>query len=131
MRRTVKNKSGFTLTEVIMASLLLTIAIVPILKGLTQTNLNSVIIQRRTQSLCLAQEKLNRIKAEALYNFSNDLTENGTDMGTSYLCNVSQTAVNGNLKAVGISVGQDQDGDSSLSADEIETTLQSQIARRW
>jgi len=130
MRRTV-TKKGFTLTEVIMASLLLTIAIVPILKGLTQTNLNSVIIQRRTQSLCFAQEKLNRIKAEALYNFDTDVTENGTELGTSYLCNVGQTAVNSNLKAISISVGQDQDGDSSLSADETETTLQSQVARRW
>ncbi|OHB59075.1 MAG: hypothetical protein A2173_08230 [Planctomycetes bacterium RBG_13_44_8b] len=114
-----------------MAALLLTIAIVPILKGLTQTNLNSVIIQRRTQSLCLAQEKLNRIKAAALYNFENDLTETGIELSTSYLCNVSQTVVNTNLKAISISVGYDQDNDRSLSPDEVEVTLQTQIAKRW
>ncbi|MBN1787689.1 MAG: hypothetical protein JW806_04775 [Sedimentisphaerales bacterium] len=130
MRRTI-TRGGFTLSEVVMASLLLTIAIVPILKGLTITSLNSVIIERRTRSLCLAQGKLNQIKANALYNFSNDYGETGTDMGDSYFCNVIQTAVNSNLKALSVSVGFDDDGDSLLSSGETEITLQTQIAKRW
>jgi Tfp pilus assembly protein PilV len=129
MRRTV-TKGGFTLTEVIMATLLLTIAIVPILKGLTQTNLNSVIIERRTRSLCFAQGKLNQIKAESLYNFDNNFNDSN-DLGNSYRYNVVETSVNTNLKKIDVSVGQDQNGDKSLAGDEIEITLQSQVARRW
>jgi len=124
-------ENGFTLSEVIVAVALLTIAIVPILKGLTQSNLNSVIIERRTQSLCLAQAKLNHIKAASLYNFGKNFNENDTDLGTSYLCNVTETSVNSNLKAISVSVGRDQNDDSSLAAGEIEITLHSQIARRW
>jgi Tfp pilus assembly protein PilV len=123
--------TGFTLVEVIVAATLLTIAIVPILKALTQANMNTATIERRTQSLCLAQGKLNQVKAESIYNFDDNFNENNTNLGNSYLCNVSQTTVNSNLKAISVSVGRDQNGDSSLAGGETEITLQSQIAKRW
>ncbi len=126
----IKAKGGFTLPEVVVAAALLLIAIVPILQALTQANLDSVIIERRTRSLCLAQGKLNRIKARSIYDF-NDVTENNTNLGNSYLCNVSQTTVSSNLKAISVKVGRDIDGNGTLASNEIEVTLQTQIARRW
>lgn len=135
MRTTIKNKratrSGFTLPEVIVAAALLLAAIVPILKALTQANLNTVIIERRTQSLCLAQGKLNQIKAKSIYNFSDDFDETNTSLGNSYYCNVSETTVNSNLKAISVSVGMDVNKNNSLGSDEIEVTLQTQVAKRW
>ena len=123
--------TGFTLPEVVVAAALLLIAIVPILKALTQANLNSVIIERRTQSLCLAQGKLNQIKARSIYNFDNNFSESNTALGNSYLCNVSQTTVSSNLKAISVSVGLDLNGNGALTSDEVEVSLQTQIARRW
>ena len=123
MRRTVI-KNGFTLVEVIVAAALLGIAIVPILKALTQANLNSVIIERRTQSLCLAQGKLNQIKARSIYNFDNIFNES-EPLGNSYLCKTTITG-SGDLKTVKVSVGR---LDGSGMSDEV--TLQTQIARRW
>lgn len=122
---------GFTLPEVVVAAALLLIAIVPILKALTQANLNSVIIERRTQSLCLAQGKLNQIKARSIYNFDNNFSESNTALGNLYLCNVSQTTVSSNLKAISVSVGLDLNGNGALTSDEVEVSLQTQIARRW
>jgi len=126
-----KSRSGFTLPEVVVAAALLLIAIVPILKALTQANLDSVVIERRTQSLCFAQGKLDRIKARSVYNFDNNFNESNTSLGNSYLCNVSQTIAGSNLKTISVSVGQDINGNGELTSDEVEVTLQTQIAKRW
>jgi prepilin-type N-terminal cleavage/methylation domain-containing protein len=127
----VKNRSGFTLPEVVVAAALLLIAIVPILKALTQANLDSIIIERKTRSLCLAQGKLNQIKAKSIYNFDNDFTEDNNSLGNSYLCNVTQTTVSSTLKAISVSVGRDINGNGTLASSEIEVILQTQIAKRW
>ncbi|MCX5633078.1 MAG: prepilin-type N-terminal cleavage/methylation domain-containing protein [Phycisphaerae bacterium] len=127
----MKNKGGFTLPEVVVAAALLLVAMVPILKALTRANLDSVIIERRTQSLCLAQGKLNQIKARSIYDFDHNFTEDNNSLGNSYLCNVSQTVVSSNLKAISVSVGQDINRNGTLTSDEIEVTLQTQIAKRW
>jgi prepilin-type N-terminal cleavage/methylation domain-containing protein len=123
-------KKGFTLPEVIVAASLLLIAVVPILKALTQANLNSLIIGRTTRSLCFAQGKLDQIKARAIYSFGNNFSENNTPLGNSYLCSVGQTIVNSYLKAISVSVGQDANGDAILAGSEIEVILQTQIAKR-
>ncbi|MGA2915174.1 MAG: prepilin-type N-terminal cleavage/methylation domain-containing protein [Sedimentisphaerales bacterium] len=130
--RTSVTKNGFTLPEVVVAAALLLIAIVPILKALTAANLDSVIIEKRTQSLYLAQEKLNQIKAKSIYDF-NTISETDANLGNSYYCDVSQTLVSGNdyLKKVIVSVGLDVNRSGTLEESEKEVTLQTQIAKRW
>jgi prepilin-type N-terminal cleavage/methylation domain-containing protein len=127
----IKSKRGFTLPEVVVAAALLLIAIVPILKALTKANLDSLIIERKTRSLCLAQGKLNQIKAKSIYNFDNNFAETNTNLGNSYLCNVTQTTVSSTLKTISVSVGRDNNGNDTLASSEIEVTLQTQIAKRW
>jgi prepilin-type N-terminal cleavage/methylation domain-containing protein len=119
-----QNQKAFTLPEVVVAAALLLIAIVPILQALTQANLNSRIIEIRTQSLCYAQAKLNQIKARSIYDF-NDISESNS-LGNSYFCNVSQTTVSSNLKVVTIEVSY-----RTPTSSEVEVTLQSQVAKRW
>ena len=121
---------GLTLPEVVVAAALLLIALVPILKGLTQAHLNSIIIERKTQSLCLAQAKLNNIQARSIYNFDSISSQSGEVLSGSYLCNTTVSGSN-NLKAVKVEVGQDRNSNGSLDSDEIEITLQTQIGRRW
>ena len=130
----IKNRfAGFTLTEVVVASGLLIVAIVPILKALTSAHLSTVIIERRTRSLTLAQAKLDEIKARSIYNYTNggaSFAENNTSLDGSYLCNVTDDSADP-LKTITVSVGYDLNGDSTLATDEIEVTLTTLLARRW
>lgn len=124
------SRSGFTLTEVLVASALLLIAMVPLLKSLTQASRTSVIIERRTQSLALAQSKLSWIKASAIYGFDTNFSQTNQSLSGSYLCNVLQTTDGSDLKNITVIVGHDRNGSNSLTADEYEVTLQTKIVRR-
>jgi len=132
---TNKHRKAFTITEVVVASLLLAVAIVPILKALTSAHLSTTIIEYKTRSLTLAQAKLDEIKARSIYNYTNSgnpigFEESGTSLDGSYLCNVTDD-LGDPLKTITVSVGFDHNGDSTLAADEIEVTLVTYLARRW
>ncbi len=129
-----RNKSdGFTLTEAIVASGLLIIAIVPVLKALTVAHLNAAIVERRTHSLNFAQAKLNEVRALSIYSYS--LNFSGTDSGSApYLCEVSDpnySQAPPDLRAIIVSAGYDIDGNMRLSAEETFVMLETLITRRW
>jgi Tfp pilus assembly protein PilV len=125
-----QRRKALTLPEVVIAATLLLIALIPILKAMTQVNMNSVIIERRTQCLCLAQAKLNKIQADSTYNFASISTLNNEVLSGSYLCNTTVTTA-GTLKTIKVDVGRDLNSNNILAASEIEVTLQTQIAQRW
>jgi len=127
-----KRKSdGFTLTEVVIATSLLIIAIIPILKALTSAHVTSSIIERRTNSLVFAQAKLDEIKAHSTYNYGASFAETNTSLEGLYLCNVTDTSINTDLRQIQVSVGNDLNSNSMLDTDEIEITLTTLIAKRW
>ena len=129
-RVTSRAPAGFTLTEVVVASALLIVAIGPILKALTSAHLSTTIIEHKTRSLTLAQAKLDEIKARSIYSYSSSFTENDTSLDGSYLCNVTDDSGDP-LKTITVSVGYDHNGDLTLAADEIKITLTTLLARRW
>jgi type II secretory pathway pseudopilin PulG len=124
-------QAGFTLTEVVVASALLIIAIVPILKALTGAHVTSTIIERKTRSLTLAQAKLDAIRARSIYNYSSNFVETSTSLDGSYLCDVKDTSKGTDLREIAISVGYDLNSNNELEADEVEVTLATLVARRW
>jgi hypothetical protein len=126
-----RTNAGLTLTEVVIASALLITAMVPILKGLTSANLGTVILERKTRSLVLAQGKLEKIKAHSVYHYSQSFAESNLSLDGLYLCNVADQATSGNLRKITVSVGYDYNGDNILGSDEIEVTLATYIAKRW
>jgi len=126
-----RRSAGLTLTEVVVASSLLIIAMVPIIKGLTNAHLNSTIIEHRTQSLILAQAKMDEIKARSIYNYDSSFTESDTSLDGPYLCNATDSSVGANLRTITVDVGYDLDADGSLSSDETRVSLSTQLARRW
>jgi Tfp pilus assembly protein PilV len=127
----IKNRyAGLTLTEVVVASALLLIAIVPILKAMTSVHVSSTSIERKTRCLTLAQAKLDEIKARSIYSYSTSFTENDTSLDGSYLCDVTDDSGDP-LRTITVSVGYDLDGDNTLTTGEIEVTLATLIARRW
>lgn len=127
----IRKSEGFTLTEVVIATSLLIIAIVPILKALTSAHVTSSIIEHRTCSLIFAQAKLDEIKARSIYDYSSTFGETSVSLDGSYLCEVKDTSKGTELREIEISVGYDLNGNSTLDADEIEITLATLVARRW
>jgi len=130
-RKSVSVRKGLSIIEVALASSLLIVAMVPILKSLTKAQMFSSEIEYKTQALVLAQGKLDEIKAKAVYHYSSSFAAANTLLGNSYLCNVTDTGSGSDLRTVAVSVGFDKNGNSSLSSDEIEVTLTTYIANRW
>jgi Tfp pilus assembly protein PilV len=123
--------AGFTLTEVIIASTLLILAMVPILKALTSAITTSTIVEHRTRSLALAEAKLDEIRARSIYNYADDFSEDDFFLDGRYLCNVTDSSHSADVRRIVISVGHDTDGDGILKSGEIEVTLTTLLARRW
>jgi len=130
--KSAKRSAGLSLVEVVIASALLVIAIVPILKCLTIAHANTIKIEHKTNSLVLAQAKFDEIKAKSVYNYTNggSFAGNNISLGGSYRCNVTDDSGDP-LKTITVSVGFDSNGDASLTGNEIEVTLATRIARRW
>ena len=115
-----------------MASSLLVLAMVPILRALTQAHLVSVAIERRTKCLTLAQTKLDDVKAKSIYNWVGlPFSETNTSLDGDYLCTVQDTAAGTDLKNISVEVGYDSSGNGQLGADEVEIELVTYVARRW
>jgi hypothetical protein len=123
--------AGLTLTEVVIASAILVIAMVPILKGLTSAYLGTTLIERKTLSLMYSQARLDEIKADTVYHYSQSFSENNSPLGGSYLCNVADESAGSNLRKITVSAGFDLNGNNILESDEIEVTLATYIAKRW
>jgi Tfp pilus assembly protein PilV len=129
-----RRHKGLSIIEVAMASVLLIVAMVPILKSLTKANILSSEVERKTQSLVLAQSKLDNIRAHSIYNFgsSGSFTASNVVLSGSYLCNVTDTTITENLlKQITVSVGYDENGSGTLSSNEVDVTLTTYFAKRW
>ncbi|HUT29882.1 MAG TPA: hypothetical protein VMX13_08830 [Sedimentisphaerales bacterium] len=129
--RTRQKLSGFTLTEVVIASTLLILAMVPILRALTGAIASGTIVERRTQSLVLAQGKLDDIRARSIYNYDQDFSQSSLSLGGGYLCDVADSIQSSDLRRISVSVGHDKNGNTSLETGEIEVRLSTLLARRW
>ena len=134
MRRELKitkRYKGLTLTEVVVASALLLIVMVPILKALTSAHVNAAIIEQKTLSLMLAQSRLDDIKARSIYSYNSSFAETDTPVDGAYLCTVSDSGPASDLRQITVEVGYDLDGSSTLEAQEVDVTLSTLIAKRW
>jgi hypothetical protein len=134
MRRKLKivnRYKGLTLTEVVTASALLLIVMVPILKALTNAQVSAVIVERKTRSLIFARARLENIKARSIYNYGDSFAETNTPVDGSYLCTVSDTGSVSDLRQITVEVGYDLDDSGTLEAQEVDVTLSTLIARRW
>ena len=129
--RQAKKSHAFTLSEVIIASTLLIVAMIPILQALTTSYLGSIMVEHRTHSLALAQGKLDEIKAKSIYNYADSFTENDSSLDGTYLGNVTDSGSGSDLRTITVAVGFDLDSDSTLDGDEINISLTTLVAKRW
>ena len=131
--KSFRRRRGLSIMEVALASALLVVAMVPILKNLTRAHQMSAEMEEKTLCLVLAQGKLDDIKARSIYNFGSagSFTANNVALGGSYFCNVTDAAAGTDLKQITVSVGFDDNSSGTLSSDEVEATLTTYVARRW
>lgn len=130
IRHSHLRSAGVTLTEVVVASALLVISIIPLLKALTVAQVTDRIVERRSWSLMLAQSELDRIRAQSIHDYDRSFNTTSASLGGGYLCSVADDG-GPNLRTVTVSVGLDRNGDSILSSEEIEVRLCTSLARRW
>lgn len=121
---------GVTLTEVVVASSLLAISIVPLLKALGTAHVMDRTIERKSWSLMLAQQKLEEIRALSVYHYEDVHGTNSESLRDGYLCTVTDDG-NDTLRTIVVSVGFDGDANGVLSAQEIDVSLYTRLARRW
>lgn len=122
-------RSGLTLSEVIVASGLLVISIVPILRALAIGQATDRAIEGKTRSLMFAQQELERIAGRSIYHYEESFVSSES-LGGGYLCTVSDDC-DPDLREIVVSVGLDANDDGLLGVDEIDVRLATQLARRW
>ncbi|UCE99536.1 MAG: hypothetical protein JSV82_00235 [Planctomycetota bacterium] len=129
-----QRSKGLTIMEVVVASMLLAVAMIPVLKALTAAHAVDIKIEERTRSFVLARAKLDEIRARALYSFSTDFEDPSSSVDGDYLCKVDGFPVDSRLqevlKDIQVSVGYDDNNNSILEDSEIEVTLRTLLAKR-
>lgn len=122
--------SGVTLAEAVVASALLLISIIPLLKALTAAHVMDRVVERKSWSLMLAQRELERVRAQCLYHYDESYGRASAVVQDGYLCTVVDDRDLA-LRTIAVSVGFDADGDGALSSGEIAVRLCTRVARRW
>jgi Tfp pilus assembly protein PilV len=126
----MKARKGITISEVLIASLLLVTATVPVLKALTSAQTATIGLEYKTHSLMLARAKIEDIRARAIYDYGHSYSAASLALDGSYLCTVTDDAVTSDLRQITVSVGYDENGDKVLGTEEIRVTLNTLVARR-
>jgi Tfp pilus assembly protein PilV len=126
----IKRRTGLTISEVLIASLLLVTATVPILKALTSVQATTTKINHQSNSLMLARAKIEEIRAKSIYDYGNSYSAAALPLSGSYLCNVSDSEVNSDLRHITVGAGYDENNNHQLESNEIRVTLDTLIARR-
>ncbi|AQT69770.1 hypothetical protein STSP2_02967 [Anaerohalosphaera lusitana] len=123
-------RGGFTLTEVVVASTLLLLGITPILKALTGSYISSTRIDQKTQSLLLAEAKLDEVKDAVGADHAASVVQSDLQLQDGFYCDIADDTVNSGLRELSVSVGVDADSNARLDDDEVLVSLSTMVARR-
>ena len=124
-RRT--RRTGLTLMEVLVASALLGIALVPAFDMVTRGMVLARDVEVRSRAVFLAEREMETALAAAGQNFSASLTKQSQDLGDGYLTIVTET-VSGLTKTVAVQAGFDADRNGTLSSGEVLATFATVVA---
>lgn len=122
-------RRGVTLTEVVIASALLAVAVVPVLRALTSAQAMGTVVERKTQSVILAQGTLDEIRASAFHQYDTAFGKNSEPLVGAYLCTVTDNQ-HPDLRLITVAVGFDVNSDGYLAEDEVDVILATYIAKR-
>jgi hypothetical protein len=124
----LRRRAGVTLTEVVVASALLAVAIVPLLQTLTLAQVQDRAIERISWSVLLAQQELEWVRARCLGHYDACYGVSSKPLRDGYLCTITDDA-HPRLRRLTVSVGLDRNRDDILSPGEVEVHLVTRLAR--
>ena len=124
-RRT--RRTGLTLMEVLVASALLGIALVPAFDMVTRGMVLARDVEVRSRAVFLAEREMETALAAAGQNFSASLTKQSQDLGDGYRATVTEST-SGLMKTVTVQAGFDADRNGTLSSGEVLATFATVVA---
>lgn len=128
----VAGESGFTLLEILLTIIILSIALIPLMEMIPQALVLDKSIEWETQAAFLAQQKMEEIKGKAIYDYSPDYSESTTAFPSphsAFKYTVSDDPDTG-IREITVNVWYDKNGDDTVDDDEEEVILNTKIARR-
>ena len=120
-------RPGMTFTEVLVATLILSLAMVPILRAMGSVHLFSAKMEKNSRCLILAQNQMEEIKARTASDYASCRSVSNKDLGEGYLCSISADG-DSSFRIVSVSVGYDENQNGLLDTEEILLTLRTGIA---
>ena len=124
-RRT--RRTGLTLMEVLVASALLGIALVPAFDMVTRGMVLARDVEVRSRAVFLAEREMETALATAAQNFGTSLAKQSQDLGGGYRATMTETT-SGLKKTVAVQVGFDTDSNGTLSSSEVLVTFATIVA---
>ena len=124
MRRYLKRNKGFTFLEVLLASIILSVALVPIMTWVPVSIQTKLKAERKTTAIFLCQSKVEQLRYRIIKDFNYAADNSGTFSAPYQDFNYAVTyAVENNLKKISLKVWH-------IENPQDETTFYTQIARR-
>jgi len=117
-----------TLTEVLVASALLGVALVPVFEALSRGMGLARAIEWRSRAVFLAEQEMERITNENAENFNKSVAVASKDLGGGFLATIEEGSKTSLAKTVSVRVGKDTSGDGTLATSEVLATLVTRVA---
>jgi Tfp pilus assembly protein PilV len=118
-----------TFTEVLVATLILSLAMVPILQAMTNTHRYSQMLEKKTQCLILAQNAIEELRARAIEDFASSWSVSSQSAGGGYLVSIAAGSES-DIRTVSVTAGFDENQNLSLDSGEILVCLRTLIANQ-
>jgi Tfp pilus assembly protein PilV len=125
-----RSHPGLTLLEVVLASVLLVAAAVPILNAATRAVTLAQEVEWRTRATFRAQAEMENVLGLAAQDFNRDFTKNSADLGDGYRVTVQQSLLTAIKKTILVKIGRDKNGNAILDDSEVLVTLGTVVANR-
>jgi|GEM_PF-608195 len=127
-----KCRNGFTLLEILLTIVILSIALIPLMELLPGALVLDAQMERESKVAFLAQQKLEEVKSKATYDFDQDYSESATafpspDSTFKYTVSDDQGT---EIKEIAVTVWYDKDGDNTVDEDEEGIELNTKVAKR-
>ncbi|MGQ9608145.1 MAG: type IV pilus modification PilV family protein [bacterium] len=131
------DEGGFTLIEVLLALVILSIAIIPLMQIFPQASLIATDSQRETRIGFLAQQKLEQVKGQVLSYFFGDYNESATAFpspDSDFKYTVSYFTASGDdgnqIKSIKVRVWYDDNDNNIVDGNENMIELTTKVSRR-
>ena len=122
-----RHPRGLTLMEVLVASALLGIALVPAFDMVTRGMVLARDVEVRSRAVFLAEREMEIALAKATENFSTSLAKPSADLGDGYRATVTEST-SGLMKTVIVQAGFDTNTNGVLGSDEVLASFATIVA---